>query len=61
MEALSRCIVAHLHSDAFDSGKPTPKLLLEEIEAFDEIRKRQRDLKKAQAARAVAKSPAGSN
>jgi hypothetical protein len=46
MEKISRYIDAHLHSDAFASVKPTPATLKAEIEAFEELRKRQRELKK---------------
>jgi hypothetical protein len=46
MESLSRHITAHLHSDKFGSVKPTPATLLDEIEAFDSIRKAQKELKK---------------
>jgi hypothetical protein len=45
--ALSRYIDAHLHSDIFAAGKPTPQKLLEEINAFEELRKRHRDSKRA--------------
>jgi AAA domain len=37
---LSRYIDAHLHSDAFAPVKPTPCTLLEEIDAYERIRKR---------------------
>lgn len=46
METLSRYKDAHLHSDKFGSVKPSPAVLLDEISAFDSIRKAQRDLKK---------------
>ncbi|MCG2767206.1 MAG: AAA family ATPase [Anaerolineae bacterium] len=44
-ELLSRYIEGHLHSDAFAAEKPTAATLLSEIEAFDVLRKRHRDLK----------------
>jgi ABC-type dipeptide/oligopeptide/nickel transport system ATPase subunit len=47
MEKISRYINAHLHSDEFASVKPTPETLRVEIEAFEVIRNRQRQLKKA--------------
>jgi len=47
METLSRYIEGHLHSDAFASVKPTPDLLLEEINMFESVRKVQKELKKA--------------
>lgn len=40
MSALSRHIDAHLHSDPFASAKPTPRMLYDEIEAFEQIRAR---------------------
>lgn len=40
MAALSRHIDAHLHSDVFAASKPTPALLLQEIEAFESMRKK---------------------
>ena len=46
---LSRYIDAHLHSDIF-SEKPTPEMLLEEIIAFEEIRKKHKNSKKGLAA-----------
>jgi archaellum component FlaC len=45
-ERLSRYIEGHLHSDAFAAQKPTPKTLIEEIQAFDALNKRLKDLKK---------------
>jgi predicted glycoside hydrolase/deacetylase ChbG (UPF0249 family) len=45
MEALSRHIDAHSHSDAFASVKPTPTDLLAEIDKFEQIRKKQKQLK----------------
>jgi hypothetical protein len=47
MGMLSRHIEAHLHSDAFSTSKPTPRDLLREIEAFENIRNRQKQLKKS--------------
>jgi energy-coupling factor transporter ATP-binding protein EcfA2 len=47
MEALSRHIEGHLHSDTFASTKSSPATLLEEIKAFDSIRAAQKDLKKS--------------
>ena len=44
--ALSRYIDAHLHSDAFAAEKPTPEMLLEEIDVFEEIRKKHRNSRK---------------
>lgn len=49
MATLSRYIDAHSHSDAFVATKPTPAHLLAEIEAFENIRERQRQLKKLSA------------
>lgn len=43
-EELSAYITAHLHSDALTSTKPTPELLLKEIQDFDAIRKRHKEL-----------------
>jgi predicted glycoside hydrolase/deacetylase ChbG (UPF0249 family) len=48
--ALSRYIDAHLHSDIFAVEKPTPEKLLEEINAFEDLRKQHKDSKKAVAA-----------
>lgn len=42
---LSRYIEGHLHSDRYVHNKPTPKLLFEEIEAFEAMKKRHRDLR----------------
>ncbi len=39
-EHLSRYIEGHLHSDALGAKKPTPEMLMSEIEAFDFLRKR---------------------
>lgn len=61
--ALSRHIDAHLHSDAFATDKPTPEMLLEEIDAFEDLRKRHKESKKATmsaAAKPVAKPAAES-
>lgn len=44
-ELLSTYIEGHLHSDAFASQKPTAKILLQEIEEFEELRKRLREQK----------------
>lgn len=46
MEALSKYIDAHLHSDKFASVKPSAETLFDEIEQFETIRKAQKDLKK---------------
>lgn len=45
-EILSRYIEGHLHSDEFGAQKPTPKLLLSEIDAFETLYKKLRILKK---------------
>jgi len=45
-EKLSRFIEGHLHSDKFVFNKPTPELLFEEIEAFEQLRKKQKAYKK---------------
>ncbi|MGB8656427.1 MAG: AAA family ATPase [Candidatus Zixiibacteriota bacterium] len=45
-ETLSRYIEGHLHSDALGAQKPTASLLLCEIEAFDALNKKLKDLKK---------------
>lgn len=44
-ETLSKYIEGHLHSDAFMGVKPTPQLLLAEIEAFETLVKRLRQLR----------------
>jgi FMN phosphatase YigB (HAD superfamily) len=44
-ELLSRYIEGHLHSDAFGAQKPTPKMLLAEIEAFEALQKRLKALR----------------
>jgi len=46
METLSTYIEGHLHSDEVASVKPSPRTLLDEIEAFESIRKRQKELRK---------------
>jgi len=46
MEALSRYIEGHSHSDAFASAKPSPATLFEEIRAFESIRAAPKELKK---------------
>lgn len=43
---LSRYIEGHLHSDQFMAQKPTPRTLLDEINAFTVLHKRLRDLKR---------------
>ena len=43
---LSRYMEGHSHSDEFGAQKPTPAELKQEIELFEEIRKRHKDLKK---------------
>jgi hypothetical protein len=58
MEGLSRHIDAHLHSDSFSGEKPTPLHLLQEIDAFESLRKRQKQAKKAVQPRAAAQSAA---
>ena len=44
-ELLSKYIEGHLHSDAFADQKPTPDMLLHEIEDFDALRKKLKKLK----------------
>jgi wobble nucleotide-excising tRNase len=44
-EFLSRHIEGHSHSNSFVAQKPTPDMLLQEIDAFESLRKRLRDLK----------------
>ena len=44
---LSKYIEAHLHSDAYVPIKPTPDILMQEIEAFNEIKKEHKQLRKA--------------
>lgn len=46
---LSKFIEGHLHSDAYTPIKPTPDLLMKEIQEFDAIKKEHKDLKKAMA------------
>lgn len=55
METLSEYIDAHLHSDRFASVKPSPATLLNEIDAFESVRRAQKELKKT----AVQPVPAG--
>lgn len=45
-ERLSRYIEGHLHSDALILQKPTPKTLLEEIKAFEELKRKMKELKR---------------
>lgn len=47
---LSRYIQGHLHSDRFGAQKPTPDLLKRELESFEALRKRLKELKKASGA-----------
>jgi len=49
LSTLSRYIDAHLHSDLFSLEKPTPELLLQEITAFEELRRNNREGKKSAA------------
>ncbi|HXM15919.1 MAG TPA: AAA family ATPase [Candidatus Eremiobacteraceae bacterium] len=51
MGTLSEHINAHLHSDKFRPVKPSPETLFAEIEAFEFIRKTQKSLNKAAAAK----------
>jgi len=46
-ERLSRYIEGHLHSDAFGAQKPKPKTLLDEIGAFEALRRHLKDLRKS--------------
>lgn len=48
-EALSRYIEGHLHSDTLMAVKPTPQLLFDEIEAFDALVRRLRQLRTREA------------
>jgi len=48
MSTLSRHIDAHLHSDQFVSAKPTPQLLWNEIQAFERIKARLKEIKKTE-------------
>jgi len=50
LSILSRYIDAHLHSDTFLPEKPTPEHLLQEIHAFEELRRDTRERKKSGAA-----------
>lgn len=43
---MSKYIEGHLHSDAFVPIKPTPELLMQEIQEFVEIKKQHKQLKK---------------
>lgn len=43
---VSRYIDAHLHSDGFAANKPTPKTLLDEIESFNKLVNKHKELKK---------------
>jgi hypothetical protein len=43
LATLSRYIDAHLHSDAFAAVKPTPEVLLAEIEEFEKIRREHKE------------------
>jgi hypothetical protein len=49
--SLSKYIEAHLHSNEFVPVKPTPALLLQEIQEFDEIKNLHSQLKRAAIAR----------
>lgn len=49
---LSRYIEGHLHSDSFVFEKPTPELLLAEIDAFESIKRKQKGLKAAKTSKA---------
>jgi ABC-type lipoprotein export system ATPase subunit len=44
---LSRFIGGHLHSDAFGAEKPTPKMLMDETNEYDKIKKLIKDSRKA--------------
>jgi len=44
MEGLSRHIDAHLHSDSFTGEKPTPADLFQEIDAFESLRKKHKQM-----------------
>lgn len=43
---LSRHIDAHLHSDTFAADKPTPEMLLEEVETFEDLKRKHKEAKK---------------
>jgi REP element-mobilizing transposase RayT len=58
MEAISGHIDAHLHSDSFAAQKPGPAELLSEIEAFEALRKRHKEAKKAAQQPAAVRKPA---
>lgn len=45
-ERLSGLIEGHLHSELLGAQKPTPRMLLQEIEAFEDVRRRLKDLRK---------------
>jgi len=45
-ELLSRYIEGHLHSDASGAQKPTSRILLDEINDFEALRKKLKDLRK---------------
>ena len=45
-EFLSRYIEGHLHSDEYAAQKPPPELLLSEIESFEAMKKRLKEIKK---------------
>jgi len=47
LSLLSRYIDAHLHSDTFSLEKPTPELLLQEVTAFEELRRNTRERRKS--------------
>jgi hypothetical protein len=44
---LSRYIEGHLHSDPHAAQKPTPDMLLKEIEEFDALKKQHKEYKKS--------------
>jgi hypothetical protein len=46
-ERLSQYIEGHLHSDALGAQKPEPSMLLGEVEAFDQLKRRLKDLREA--------------
>lgn len=46
---LSRFIGGHLHSDIYSAQKPSPEKLREEINAFNDLRRRAKDSKKGKA------------
>jgi beta-phosphoglucomutase-like phosphatase (HAD superfamily) len=46
MAALSRFIEAHLHSDNYAAEKPSPDVLLQEIDAFEALQKKQKERKR---------------